>query len=130
MYLKEFHTIAQRSLFEQKLQNVTKVFPSVADLIYKLLTMNTATVDHSTTQERLHIIAFSFNEKGLLAYVRNCKAGRPTSIYDVFDESGVFEEVTAADDRRHNVSYLSQYISIVLHRNECQKEHRSAIGSS
>lgn len=83
--------------------------------------MNAATEDHSTTQERLHIIALFFlNEKGLLAYVSNCKAGRPTNIYDVFDEqSAVVEEVTAADDRRLKVSYLSQYISIVLHRNEC-----------
>ncbi|CAC5400126.1 unnamed protein product [Mytilus coruscus] len=112
VHLQEFHTRAQRSLFKQKLQNVTKVLPSEADLIYKELTLDAATVNHPVTQERLRLIFLC--EQGLLADLRNLNAGRPTGTYDVFFDklSGVVEEVTAADDRRHNVSHLSQWISL------------------
>ena len=49
--LKEFHTCAQKKAFRSKLSNVTKVVPSVADMIYKELTLDASTSNHPATQE-------------------------------------------------------------------------------
>ena len=38
--LKEYHTRCQRQVFKAKLKNVARVLPSVADLIYKELTLD------------------------------------------------------------------------------------------
>lgn len=111
-YLTEYHTRAQKQLFKERLQNVACVLPSVADLIYKELTLDAATANHPATQERLRLIFLG--EKGLLTDLRSLNAGRPTGTYDTFFEqlAGVVEAVTAADDRRHNISHLSEWLSL------------------
>ena len=55
--LKEYHTKAQRRFFKAKLKNVAHVLPSVADLIYKELTLDTSAAAHPETQERLRLIS-------------------------------------------------------------------------
>ncbi len=51
-------------------------------------------------------------ETGLLADLRKLNPGRPTGTFDVFFEklSEIVESVTAADERRHNVAHISQWI--------------------
>lgn len=110
--LKEFHTRAQRRMFKERLYNVAHVLPSVADLIYAELCVDGASSSHPETQQRLRLIFLG--EKGLLADLRHLNAGRPSNKFDVFFEqlAIVVEQVTAADDRRHNVSHLSEWISV------------------
>ena len=111
-YLQECHTRAQKALFRERLQNLTHVMPSVADLIYKELTLDAATAAHPTTQERLRRIFLG--EKGLLADLRHLNAGRPTGKYDAFFEqlANVVEDITAADERRHNIAHLAEWLSL------------------
>lgn len=81
-YLQEYHTRSQKALFRERLQHVTHVLPSVADLIYKELTLDRSTACHPSTMERLRLIFLG--EKGLLADLRHLNTGRPTGRYDIF----------------------------------------------
>jgi hypothetical protein len=62
-------------------------------------------------------------ETGLLSDLRKLNAGRPTGSFDVFFEklSGIIDEVTAADERRQNVSYMSEWLSLndLIDRAKC-----------
>lgn len=111
-YLQEFHTRSQKALFRERLQNVTHVLPSVADLIYKELTLDASTASHPSTMERLRLIFLG--EKGLLSDLKHLNTGRPTGRYDIFFEHlcYVVEEITAADERRHNIAHLSEWLSL------------------
>ena len=110
--LKEFHTRAQRQMFKQSLSNLATVKPSVADLIYKELTLDASAAEHPDTAKRLRLIYLG--NHGLLADLRNLNPGRPSGTYDKFFEvlSNIVEDITAADDRRHNMAHLSQFISL------------------
>lgn len=110
--LKEYHTRAQRQLFKAKLNNVAKILPSVADLIYKELTLDASAAAHPDTQERLRLIFLG--ESDLLADLRHLNPGRPSHTFDKFFEvlERIVEEITAADERRHNIAHLSEFVSL------------------
>ena len=110
--LKEFHTRAQRYYFKERLANVAKVLPSVADMIYTELCLDNTKAAHPETQHRLRLIFLG--EHDLLTDLRHLNAGRPTTKFDMFFEKlgMVVEQVTAADERRHNIAHLSEWISL------------------
>lgn len=110
--LKEFHTRAQCRLFKEKLKNVASVLPSVSDLIYKEMTLDASVAAHPVTQERLRLIFLG--NTGLITDLRTLNPGRPSGQFDQFFNalSGIIENITAADDRRHGVSHLSEFLSI------------------
>ena len=109
---REYHTRMQRKIFKDRLSNIASVLPSVADLIYKELCLDSSAAAHPDTQERLRLVFLG--EEGLLADLRHLNPGRPSGRYDVFFEhlSKLVEEVTAADERRHNTCHLSEWISL------------------
>ena len=110
--LQEFHTRAQRRLFKEKLKNVASVLPTVSDLIYKELTLDATVAAHPVTQERLRLIFLG--NTGLVRDLRSLNPGRPSGHFDVFFEAlaGQIDNLSAADDRRHGVAHLSEYISL------------------
>jgi hypothetical protein len=109
---REFHTRAQKRDFKKKLANVAKVIPSVADFLYKELSLDASTVSHPDTQERMRLIFMG--ETGLLLDMRQLNPGRPSGTFDPFFEklAEQVESVTIADERRHNIAHLSQWISL------------------
>ena len=110
--LKEYHTRAQRRMFKQSLSNLATVQPSVADLIYKELALDASAAEHPETQERLRLIYLG--NHGLLADLRHVNPGRPSGTYDQFFEvlGDLVEGITAADERRHGMAHLSEFISL------------------
>ena len=110
--LKEYHTRCQRQVFKAKLKNVVRVLPSVADLIYKELTLDASAATHPETQERLQLIFLG--ESDLIADLRHLNPGRPNHTFDKFFEvlEKMVEEISAADERRHNIAHLSEFISL------------------
>ena len=110
--LKEFHTRAQRRYFKEQLKNVASVLPAVSDMIYKELTMDAAVAAHPVTQERLRMIFLG--NTGLVADLRTLNPGRPSGQFDTFFNvlSGLIENITAVDDRRHGIAHLSEFISL------------------
>lgn len=109
--LKEFHTRAQRRYFKEQLKNVASVLPAVSDMIYKELTMDAAVAANPVTQERLRMIFLG--NTGLVADLRTLNPGRPSGQFDTFNVlSGLIENITAVDDRRHGIAHLSEFISL------------------
>ena len=110
--LKEYNTKAQRRFFKAKLKNVAHVLPSVADLIYKELTLDASAAAYPETQERLRLIFLG--ESDLLADLRHLNPGRPNHTFDIFLEvlGRMVEEISAADERQQNIAHLSEFISL------------------
>ena len=80
--------------------------------IYKLLALDSSASSHPATGQRIR--AIMEGETGLIADMRHLNPGRPSNKYDVFftHMKSVVEEVTAADERRHNVAHMSEFLSI------------------
>lgn len=110
--LKEFHTRAQRRLFKEKLKNVASVLPSVADMIYKELTLDASVAAHPVTEERMRLIFLG--NTGLIRDLRSLNPGRPSGTFDTFFDAlaEIVENVTIADDRRHGLAHFSDFISL------------------
>ena len=53
-------------------------------------------------------------ETGVLADLRHVNSGRPSGQFETFFEklTGIIECYTAADERRHNISHMSQILSV------------------
>lgn len=80
-------------------------------MIYKELTMDAAVAAHPVTQERLRMIFLG--NTGLVADLRTLNPGRPSGQFDTFNVlSGLIENITAVDDRRHGIAHLSEFISL------------------
>ena len=109
---QEFHTRAQKRAFKEKLNNVTKVLPSVANFIYKELSLDASQAQNPQMQERLRLIFLG--EMGMVTDLRQLNTGRPGNGYDVFfgHLADVVENITAADDRRHGTAHLATWISL------------------
>jgi hypothetical protein len=75
-------------------------------MIYKELTMDAAVAAHPVTQERLRMIFLG--NTGLVADLRTLNPGRPSGQFDTFFNvlSGLIENITAVDDRRHGIAHL------------------------
>ncbi|XP_078662870.1 uncharacterized protein LOC144906461 isoform X2 [Branchiostoma floridae x Branchiostoma belcheri] len=110
--LPQIHTRQMLRHFKQHLSNIAHIAPSVADLIYKELALDEAAASHPETQQRLKLVFLG--ETGLMTDMRAVNPGRPGGTYDAYFEQlkVVVDEVTAADDRRHNVAHFSQWLSL------------------
>ena len=110
-HFKEYHTRAMKRSFKEKINNISKISPSVLDLIYKELTLDAATAAHPDIQERLCLI--SLGETDLIADLRHLNPGRPNKFDEYFQHlAAVVEESTAADERRHGTAHLSEWLSL------------------
>ena len=92
-------------MFRENLKNFASVLPSVANLIYQELALDSSAAEHPVTQERLRLIFLGQND--LIPDLR-------TTQFDVFFEtlSKEGEKITAADERRHWTAHLSEFISL------------------
>ena len=110
--LPEIHTRFMKAQFKRRVANVASVKPSLLDLIYKELTLDSSSASHPDMQQRLRLIFQG--ETGLIPDLRHINPGRPTGMYDTFFSTlaEVIEEYTAADDRRHNEAHMSQILSL------------------
>ena len=83
------------------------------DYMYKELALDAAVATLPETQQHsLRMIALG--EQGMLTDLRKLNVGRPTGTVDIlFDKlSDIVEAVTDADDRRHNVAHMSEWLSL------------------
>jgi len=108
----EFHTRFMKREFKAKFANLATVSAGCMDLIYKELALDSSAARNADSMKRLRLIFLG--ETGLLTDLRSINPGRPTGNFDTFfDALGrVIEEVTAADERRHNVAHMSEWLSL------------------
>ena len=109
--MKEFHTRMQKREFKTKVNNLSCISPALTEFLYRYLTLDASAAANTVMQHRMHLI--SMGHTGIVADLRTLTCGRP-GVYDPFFEKleEVVEEATAADDRRHNVAHISEWISL------------------
>lgn len=109
---KEYYTRAQKRAFKESLNNIVRVLPSVIEFIYKELALDASKAAHPDMQERLRLTFLG--HKGLVADLLKLNSGRPSENFDTFfgHLQSIVEDKTAADDRRHGESHLSEWLSL------------------
>jgi hypothetical protein len=109
--LKEYHTRAQKQAFKAKVENIAHISPALREFMYRTLTNDTSATAKPVMQERLRLISLGYT--GIVDDLRHLNAGRP-QMFDAFFEKlqEVVESVTAADERRHNIAHLSEWLSL------------------
>ena len=92
--------------------NVSSIQPSLLEMLYQELCLDSSTANHPDTTQRIR--AMFLGAPGLVADLRHLNPGRPGGAFDVFFEEmeKVIEEVTDADDRRHGTAHMSQWLSM------------------
>lgn len=109
--LEEIHTRAQKREFKEKVNLITNISPAVRDFIYSHLTSDGSASSNPEMQERLRLISLGNTE--IVDDLRHLNSGRPKAFEPFFDKlEEVVEQVTAADERRHNIAHLSQWFSV------------------
>lgn len=102
--LKEVHTRAQRAEFDSMVNNIAHISPVVKTIIYRTLTNDASAPSNPVMEERLRLI--SLGNTDIIDDLRHLNTGRPHAFDNFFQKlQEIVEEVTAADDRRHNVCH-------------------------
>ena len=111
-----YHTRAMRKIFNKNLESINScnIQPHIRRHIYRELTgdasreISSAEIDH-----RLQL-AIETNDPDLIIDLRHLNEGRPGNTFDVFflELERVVEEITAADERRHGISHMSEFLSV------------------
>lgn len=109
--LPEFHTRTMKRSFKEKFGHISKVTQGALESVYKELSLDKSARTMPEIHERVRLILLG--ETGLLTDMRVTNT-RPGGKYDKFFEvlEGIIEAVTAADDRRHNVAHLAEWLSL------------------
>jgi hypothetical protein len=90
-----------------------KISPAVLRVIYADLTLDASVSQNKGIEDRIRQAILS-EDANLVTDLRHLNIGRPNDTFSVlFDKlSEKIEEITAADDRRHNIEHLSKYVSV------------------
>lgn len=113
--LPEFHTRQMRREFNTMYENIAgiKIPPYILRSIYASLT-NDATADQNPDIDERVRLSILGSDAELVVDLRHLNKGAPGDTFNVFLEQLEKEvlDVTAADERRHNVEHISQYLSV------------------
>ena len=111
-YFMEYHTRTEKRVFKKVVKNLCSISSGVLEEIYKLLALDSSASSHPVSAHRIQAILQG--ETGIIADMRHLNPGRPSNKYDVFFEKmkTIVEALTVADERRHNVAHMSEFLSI------------------
>ena len=94
--------------------HATKMKPHVIRHIYRALTGdNSKEIDNTEIDSRVKL-AIETEDPDLVIDLRHLNKGRPGDTFKLFFEelTLIVEQLTAADDRRHGIAHMSEFISI------------------
>lgn len=109
-----YHTRAMRKAFSQQMSKIAADIPAhVLRQIYKQLTLDSSADQNPALDERVRL-ALTAEEPDMILDLRHLNPGRPSGTFEVFYKKleGIIEEWTAADERRHGVAHMSQFLSV------------------
>ncbi|XP_062580017.1 uncharacterized protein LOC134242028 [Saccostrea cucullata] len=113
--LPEFHTRQMRKMFVSKFCNLPAVSvpPAVLRVIYTELTLDSSAEQNKGIENRIREAILS-EDPDIVTDLRHLNPGRPNDTFNSFFDklSEIIEDMTAADERRHNVEHLSQFVSV------------------
>lgn len=115
--LPEFHTRRMRKAFISQYCNINSSDGSIPKhilrSIYAELALD-ATKDQNPTLDSRVRQAILAEDSDMILDLRHLNKGRPNDTFNEFFNilSAKVEELTAVDERRHNVAHFSKYISV------------------
>uniref|UniRef100_A0A7M5XFY4 Uncharacterized protein n=1 Tax=Clytia hemisphaerica TaxID=252671 RepID=A0A7M5XFY4_9CNID len=110
-----YHTRAMRKQFHEEVKLISSKTPAhVIRHIYKTLTGDLSSEPISQEIDERVQLAIETEDPDLLLDLRHLSKGRPGDTFDIFfaELEKMVDEVTAADDRRHGVVHMSEFLSI------------------
>ena len=128
--LPEYKTRQQPLDFNKSYGNIVKLTPAIRRSLYSCLTGDSCASSNPDMDARLHLALFG-ESPDMIYDLRRLNTGRIPSFEAFLEMLGkVIEEWVAADERRHGVAHLSQYLSlrVLAHDNtftmqECKVLH-------
>lgn len=116
--LPEYHTRQMKQTFintycKLSASSQSTLSPAILRSIYSYFSLDASADQNKTMDERIRQAILS-EDADLVTDLRHLNTGRPNDTFKVFFEklSRKVEEITAVDDRRHNIEHLSHFISI------------------
>lgn len=113
--LPEYHTRRMRKEFIHKYCSLHagKIPKHILRSIYADLTLDSSADQNPTVDERVRQAVLS-EDSDLVLDLRHLNKGRPGDTFQQFFDilAAKVEEMSAADERRHNIEHLAKYISI------------------
>ena len=111
-----YHTRAMRKNLSKEVGslNSTDLKPHVIRHIYRKLTEDSSKeIDNSKIDNRVKL-AIETDDPDLIIDLRHLNKGRPGDTFELFFQelTLIVEQLTAADDRRHGIAHMSEFISI------------------
>ena len=111
-----YHSRAMRKVFSKQLQSIhsCSIRPHILRHIYRELTGDASReISRAEIDQRVQL-AIETDDPDLIIDLRHLNEGRPGDTFAVFfrELELVVEEVTAADDRRHGIAHMSEFLSI------------------
>ena len=111
-----YHSRAMRKVFSKQLQSIhsCSIQPHILRHIYRELTGDASReISRAEIDQRVQL-AIETDDPDLIIDLRHLNGGRHGDTFAVFfrELELVVEEVTAADDRRHGIAHMSEFLSI------------------
>ena len=111
-----YHTRAMRKLFNKHLNaiNSCTIQPHIRRHVYRELTSDASReISRAEIDQRVQL-AIETNDPELIVDLRHLNEGRPGDTFDAFfrELELVVDEITAADDRRHGICHMSEFLSV------------------
>ena len=110
-----YHTRAMRREFKEELSKLKVDLPSHAlRYIYSRLTGDASSELQSEEIDDRVRLAIESDDPDLIVDLRHLNQGRPSDTFQLFFDELVkyVEEITAADERRHGIAHMSEFLSI------------------
>ena len=112
--LPEYHTRAMRKEFKSEVKRMGVNIPDyVLRHIYRRLLLDASADQNPALHERMKLAIASDNYE-MIVDLRHLNQGRPGDTFKEFFSvlNGITDEWVAADERRHGVAHMSQFISV------------------
>ena len=111
-----YQTRAMRRLFYKQINSLhcVNIPPHALRNVYHTLTGDSSTAATSSEIDQRIQLAIESEDADLVIDLRHLYKGQPGDTFDVFFEeiANMVDQITAADDRRHGVSHMSELLSI------------------
>ena len=113
--IPEYHTRAMRQELKKEINRLgVSIPPHIVRFIYQRLTLDGSADQNPAITERIEIMLNSSENQDLVLDLRHLNKGRPSETFKQFFDTAneMIQEWAGADERRHGVAHMSQFISI------------------
>ena len=113
--IPEYHTRAMRQELKKEINRLgVSIPPHIVRFIYQRLTLDGSADQNPAITERIEIMLNSSENQDLVLDLRHLNKWRTSQTFKQFFDiaNEMIQEWAGADERRHGVAHMSQFISI------------------